>query len=200
MAGTTIKLQTNIPVIGTITYCDFIKSKNTAPDGTPYSDQISLRGTWDGAGEGRMYLHLSIEQELKNLGVIGDRQANGNCPLLLQAPKVKVTKIEQGTAKRTVVELLGHAGALAQQVQQHTQQQQSLYPPANLVSIPPKPLQPNATVADLTTTLADSMDLARQIYTKFGAGEEFTLAAMGTALFEQRCRLGLYGKTENVPF
>lgn len=202
MAGTTIKLQTNIQVIGTVDFCDYIISKNVGADGKPYSDQIALRGKWDGAGEGRMYLHLSVEGELQRLGVIGAKTANGNYPILVKEPKVKVTKIEQGTSKKTVIELLGHAGALAQAVQTHTQQQTqgSLYQPAATQAVPATPPNPDATIVDLLVTLKDSIVLATTIVNEQKMTEEFSVAAIGTSLFEQRCRLGLYGKTESVPF
>lgn len=193
MAGTTIKLQTNIPVMGTVEYCDFIPTKNPT-----YSDQIALRGKWDGAGDGRIYLHLSLEQDLQRLGVIGQRLSNGNYPLLVQAPKVKLCKVEQGGTKKTIVELLSHAGALAQQVQAYTQPQTNLYQPQTTTVAPPP--APDITVADLVTTMKDSIALATEIMKQANGTEEFSVAQVGTTLFEQRCRLALYGKTETVPF
>ena len=198
----TIKLQTNIPVTGTIGYCDFIPTKTPG-----YSDQISLQGKWDGAGDGRMYLHLAVEQDLQKLGIIGQRAQNGNYPLRLKEPKVKIAKVEQGASKRTIVELISHAGEIDQQVQnyaapQQTQQtrQGSLYnPPAT--SAPPAP--PEVSLEDLEKTYQDCLRVASKIWLgKAEAGKDYAecIGETASALFAQRCRLGLYGLTADVPF
>ena len=115
-----LKPQTNIPITGIVEYCDFIPTKNPQ-----YSDQIALRGKWDGAGDARIYLHLNCEQDMQRLGIVGQRQQNGNYPMLVQAPRIKLCKVEQNGQKRTIIELIGHAGALAQQVQQYQQPAQA---------------------------------------------------------------------------
>lgn len=108
MAGATIKLMTNIPLTGTVKYCDFIPTKNPQ-----YSDQIALRGEWDGAGEGRVYLPLPLEKEMQNIGLIGQRGGNGNYPVLLAGARIKLFRVEQNGSKRTTVEILGGTPAPA---------------------------------------------------------------------------------------
>src|ERR1700693_576426 len=100
MAGTTIKLQTNIPVTGVVEYVDYIKTTN--PD---YKDQIAVRGKFD-AGEGRIYLPLGVEGELFKIGLVGPKQANGNYPVLLRGAKVKFLKTENGNSRFTNIEIL----------------------------------------------------------------------------------------------
>ncbi len=176
MAGQILKPQTNVPITGVITYVDFQPTKNPQ-----YSDQIALRGTWDGAGEARIYLHLACEQDLQRQGIIGQRQQNGNYPLLVVSPRVQVLKTEQGTSKRTVVTLIGHNGTAAQSAPQqqysapqqtasvpsYAPQQGSLYPPqqqampaAPYIPQPSAPAQPSfsspapaATVAMVAVTV-----------------------------------------------
>ena len=137
MAGQTIiKPQTNIPITGIVEFCDFIPTRNPQ-----YSDQIALRGKWDGAGDARIYLHLNCEGDMQRLGIVGQRQQNGNYPLLVQAPRIKLCKVEQNGQKRTLIELIGHAGALAQQVQQFNQQPQQGYAQQGTYQTPAQPQQ-----------------------------------------------------------
>jgi hypothetical protein len=58
MAGptTTIKLQVNIPLIGTVKFLDYYPEKpNPNEPGKMMSAQWGFKGTWDGIGEGRVY-------------------------------------------------------------------------------------------------------------------------------------------------
>src|ERR1700680_2059725 len=128
MAGATIKLMTNIPVIGTPEYVDYIPTKN--PD---YKDQIAIRGKWH-VGEGRIYLPLPLEAELTKIGLIGAKQQNGNYPLRLTGARIKLLKTENGNSKITSVEVLSQGAAAAAPTQ--APQQTTLYDkqPAQTVS------------------------------------------------------------------
>jgi hypothetical protein len=115
--STTIKLQTNIPVTGLVKYIDFMPTKVPG-----YSDQIAVRGDWDGAGEGRVYLNVALEGEFKKAGLIGERSANGNYPLLVKAPRIKLVKTEEGNQKRTAVSVLSSEGSAPQPASQSSGQ------------------------------------------------------------------------------
>lgn len=111
MASNTVRLQTNIPLIGTIKYVDF--SATTNPQ---YSDQISLRGDFDGQPAGsRVYLPVRMEGDFQSLGIIGQREPNGNYRMLLRDPRVQILRTEDGNKKFTTVELLSGGGAAPQQ-------------------------------------------------------------------------------------
>lgn len=115
-ASTTIKLQTNIPLVGLLKYCDYAVSKNEK-----YGDQICVKGEFDGygengqsAGSGRVYLPLTMEGKLQSIGVIGPKSAAGNYPFLVGSPRVRFLKTEiDGNKTLITPELLGSSQAPA---------------------------------------------------------------------------------------
>jgi hypothetical protein len=201
MAGTIVKLQTNIPTTGVVTYCDFIPTKNPQ-----YSDQIALRGVWDGAGEGRIYLPLALESDFQTIGLIGQRTANGNYPLLMQSPRIKLLRIEistpKGPSKRTTVEIL--SGTPVPQGPATTPP--ALYGSGTATSPPLTPLHPSpVTVEDLEETLEDCLASSKKIWEAAGGDvgkHADAIAASAHTLFISRCQRGMYEKApvEGVPF
>ncbi len=206
MAGIIVKLQTNIPLTGIVTYCDFIPTKNPQ-----YSDQIALRGVWDGAGEGRVYLPLALESDMQTLGLIGQRAANGNYPLLIQQPRVKLLRLEistpKGPSKRTTVEIL--SGTPIPQAPATTPA--ALYGSGTATSPPlSNPIYPQKTTAavtveDLEETLEDCLKSAKEIWEAAGGSVDKhcdAIAASAHTLFIGRCQRGMYEKAavEGVPF
>ncbi len=100
----TIKLETNVPVTGTIKQVWYQKS--TKPD---WSDQIKVVGTWDGKGEGNIYLHTALESHMQQKGIIGAR--NGDAFPVLGSPKVQLFKKEEGGKKFVEISLLSGGGS-----------------------------------------------------------------------------------------
>jgi hypothetical protein len=199
MAGVTVKLQTNIPITGMVTYCDFIPTKNPQ-----YSDQIALRGNWDGIGEGRIYLPLPLEKDFQNIGLVGDRSENGNYPLLIAQARIKLLRVEQGNTKRTTVELLSGTAAPPNHAAQSTPP--ALYGSGTATS-PPRPTQTTAlvTVDDLEETLEECLKSAKEIWEHAGGNIDKhcdAIAASAHTLFIGRCQRGLYEKAAvpGVPF
>jgi hypothetical protein len=193
MAGQIIKLQTNIPVTGVLEYVDFIPTKNPQ-----YSDQIAVKGQWDGAGEARIYLHLSLEKDLKSLGIIGEVNPNGSYPLLKTGARIKLTKIEQGTSKITKVELLSFSGEQAAPAAP-VAVQGSLYNQPTQQATPQKNL---ATITELLATYKDCLKLVSGVWEEAGGDIQRNsqeIASGAHTLFIQRCQRNMLGKTENVP-
>ncbi len=194
MAGTTIKLQTNIPLTGVIEYCDFIKTRN--PD---YSDQIAFRGKWDGAGDGRVYLPLPVERDLQSAGIIGQRQDNGNYPLSKGRVRVKILKVEQGTTKHTTVELLGADSGEPTTTSHVSYSQPSLDALARPVShFTQKDLNPTTTPPftkkDLVATMEYCLAESSNIWVKAGGSVDkncHEIALLGAALFTEMLKRGL---------
>ncbi len=99
----TIKLATNIPLVGTVQSCYYAKSKTEG-----YSDQIKLKGTFDGQGEGSVYLPLRLVNDLATAGMLAvptDKKDNyGNQAFQwLYGGKIQILKQEEGTRKFTTV-------------------------------------------------------------------------------------------------
>ena len=117
----TIKPKTNIPLIGTLMYVNYAKSKTEG-----WKDQVGLKGTWDGE-EGTVYCPLFIKDVLFDLALIekptdtdGNREVDkygGNRYIVNGQPRIMLTKSEtEGdepgkTAIRWNVNLCDSAGA-----------------------------------------------------------------------------------------
>lgn len=199
MAGQIIKLQTNIPVTGTVKYVDYIKSKND------YADQVAIKGEFDGAGEGRVYLHLSIKDEMVKLGIIAaDPSPNGSYQVLKSNCRVKISKVEQGTSKITTIELLSSSGS----VPATPPQQQSLPfagggSQATHNAPQAAPQRDLSSITDLISTYEDCLKHIAGVWQR--AGGDITrnsqeIAAGAHTLFIQRCKVGMFGKTDEVNF
>lgn len=107
MPSATIKLATNIPLIGTVKYMDFYPGKEK--DGTKYAAQIALKGTWDEKGDGTVYLAAPVAY-----GILKDGFAHEDGKKSFQGAevpqfkwdyqgKVRVLKSEDGLKRHTTV-------------------------------------------------------------------------------------------------
>lgn len=107
--SSTIKLKTNIPLIGVVQYADYAKTKN--PE---YSDQIKLKGNFDGHGEASVYLPLPVASALikDNLARGNGTDRDGNPAYQwLHKGKVQILKSEDGQKKFTTVTPLEKNGS-----------------------------------------------------------------------------------------
>ena len=96
-----IGLQTNIPTVGTLMYADFQKSNQG------YSDQLRVKGEWDGHGEGVMFLPLACKDQLAALGVIPSEPNERGSYKVNGRPRVRVLRSGEGRDSRTTVTLDG---------------------------------------------------------------------------------------------
>lgn len=110
----TIKLDTNVPVTGTVTQVWYQKSTKTDQNGKPWPDQIKLVGSWDGKGDGNIYLNLALESQMQQKGIIGAR-AGDAFPVLGQNVRIQVMKKEEGGNKFVDVALLSGGGGAPRQ-------------------------------------------------------------------------------------
>lgn len=191
MAGTIIRLQTNIPLVGVAQYFDF------CPTRTPgYSDQISIRGTFDGAGEGRVYLPLSVEGDFIKLGIVGARTQNGSYPILVQNPRIKILRTEQGNRKQTTVELVSSSGVIDQPVCQGTF---SSTAPTEKTPGKSKEDQVDDLILTYRECLKASMALWSEAAGPDGAEKNLQCVQQAAAtLFINRCQRGLITTKEEI--
>ena len=110
----TIKLQTNIPLVGTLKYADH---KPSTTEG--WADQIRLKGQFDGKGEGYVYIGAWMADKLVKQGIIevtspGDEES-GESPSyrVIYKDKVQILREEEGTKKITTILPLGAAPTAA---------------------------------------------------------------------------------------
>jgi len=112
----TIKPKTNIPILGTLRYVNYQKSKTEG-----WKDQVCLVGTWDDHGEGRIYGPLFLKDELEKIGAI-TKPVGGNGSRLkdkfgnpaykvVGSPRVLLLKSETEEGVRWQVNLGDSAGA-----------------------------------------------------------------------------------------
>lgn len=203
MAGQIIKLATNIPVTGVVEYVDYIQSKNTAPDGRPYSDQIAVRGKFD-CGEGRIYLPLQLEADFQRLGIVGPRQPNGNYPTKAAGTRIKLLRTEDGQRKIITLEVLSAGVAPTSQPQYNAAPPQpSLYPPAQTQAYPPAslPHRPNAERwSEMTLCMKNCLLSAADVWTQAGGNIEkncVEIQACASTLFIECQKSGV--KPEKLP-
>lgn len=92
----TFRLQDNIPVVGILKYADYAPSEKG-------DDQIALKGDWveltpdgeKGLGAARVYLHMSVRDQLLALGVLREdgQDKNGHPAYKVNgAPKVRIVR------------------------------------------------------------------------------------------------------------
>lgn len=97
----TIKLQTNVPLVGVLQYVDFAKSKTEG-----WADQICLKGHFDGHGEGRVYLSDWLAKPMLENGLIEtnglDRDGNQAYKVLYKG-RVQILREENGPKKFTTI-------------------------------------------------------------------------------------------------
>lgn len=104
-----VKLMTNIPLTGRLSAAYFNPAKPNPRNPTQmFSEQISLKGTWDGQGEAYLSLNIALENDLRKLGVIdapaGQTDKDGNQKyVVLYGGPVTFLKKEAGTKKWTEV-------------------------------------------------------------------------------------------------
>lgn len=95
----TVKLQTNLPVIGTVSKAFFHHNEKAIKEG--WDPQLKLVGTWDEEGEGNLYLPLRLAEEMHKAGFI-TIETGPECDLykvMMPHTKVKLLKEEDGTKK-----------------------------------------------------------------------------------------------------
>jgi len=168
MAGNIYKLQTNIPVSGTLRAAYFAPTKN--PGQMP--DQIKVQGNFDGAvGQATIYLPIAAAPTFAALGLIvptGAMDRDGLPAYRVSNAHFCMTKVDRGPMK---VELTGGGGPPQQAPQQqHAPQQQAQQQPQNA----PGPQQnaqqgqepPAVTAARLIATMELAWTEARRIITK----------------------------------
>ena len=106
MPSPTVKLETNIPLTGTVKGVYFAKSRTEG-----WADQIKLQGAWDGKGEGSVYIPMPCRDQLVSAGLINaEPDAQGNYGLR-GAPRLRLHRTENGTQKITTVTVDGAAPA-----------------------------------------------------------------------------------------
>jgi len=109
----TVKLQTNIPIEGTLTQVSYWPGKEYTNKDTGEkeqgSDQIGLAGVWGPHGAGRIYVNAGLALDCINLGLIRqepgvDKYNNPRYTVLAPARPVRIIKEEiGGNRKRTTI-------------------------------------------------------------------------------------------------
>ncbi len=106
-----IKLETNIPLVGQLSYCDFEPGKPWTDPKTQQTkmlpDQIRLKGDFqDFEGDSLVYLPLDLGNDLVQLGIVQMVDGNGARPSynVVSRDRVVITKKEDGKKRFTTVE------------------------------------------------------------------------------------------------
>jgi hypothetical protein len=180
----TIKLETNVPVTGTIKQVWYQKS--TKPD---WSDQIKLVGTWDKGSDkvdGNIYLHTALESHMQQKGIIGAR--NGDAFPVLGAPRVQLFKKEEGGKKFVEISLLSVGGSAA--ASGTSAPQQGAAAPQNRIG------DPVLHWHKIQLTMASCLKTARKIVgMEYGNDVVVPLDAIqlcANVLFNERARNGMF--------
>jgi len=104
----TVKILTNVPITGTVSAAYWSQSDTAKEKG--WAPQLKLIGTWDGQGEGNVYLPLPVVGELVMLDVIvidgKDNDGNDRYNIRHRGP-IQILRTEEGTKKKTAVTLVG---------------------------------------------------------------------------------------------
>ena len=178
----TVKLDTNVPVVGIVKQVWYQKSTKEG-----YSDQLKLVGTWDGKGDGNMYVHLATESVLQQQGIIGARSGD-SFPVLGQAVKIQVVKKEEGGKKFTeITRLSGAPSSGGAPVNGGGSQGTYSAPPAQSIGDPKLYWQ------KLQLTMTSCIKTAGQLLgnTKENVIDDAAIVGCAVALFQERCRNGL---------
>lgn len=182
MALETIKLQTNIPLVGLITGAAHAGGKEWTDPNTgevkQLPDQVAIVGNWDGVGPRRLYLDVTLGLELVNLGVLKmdvpppPAAQQARWAVLVSNRKVQILKKEEGKRKPVYVTWANGGGP----------------PPAAPASVPtpaaappsaPPPPRPTPTDAEkhaaqlrlhrrrlveMRDTMGAALDVAKQVW------------------------------------
>lgn len=155
------KLQTNVPVLGTVQAVYYAKTNNPGQ----YQDQVKLRGQWDTLGAGDIYLGLQVAQKMSEDGLLttSGQDKDGNPAYrMLYLGRVKILRVEDGNRKVTTVTPESGApvnGAPAAPLQTAQGQLRGGAPPAQ-----PSAELPGVTFARLKATLAKCLDFAKEYW------------------------------------
>ena len=106
-----ITLETNIPLIGQLSYCDYQQGKLWRDPETntekQLPDSIRLKGDFEGfEGDSIVYVHLDLANDLVQLGIVQLVNGNGGRPSynVVSRDRVVITKKEDGKKRFTTVE------------------------------------------------------------------------------------------------
>jgi len=95
----TIRLQTNVPLIGTVFKAYYNYSDKAQAEG--WDPQLKLMGTWIDEGEGDVYLPLRLVEPMENKGFLRVETGPDNDLYHVMMPntRIKLVKEEEGTKK-----------------------------------------------------------------------------------------------------
>ena len=99
MPSKTVKLQTNLPLIGTVSRVYFHHNQKAKDEG--WAPQLKLVGTWDEEGEGSVYLPLRLAEDMHKAGFLAI-ETGPECDLYrVMTPNTKIglLKEEDGTKR-----------------------------------------------------------------------------------------------------
>ena len=177
----TIKLEVNVPVTGVIRQVWYQKSTKAE-----WSDQIKIKGVWDGKGEGNIYVHNALEAQMQQKGIINAR--NGDSYAVIGSPRVQLLKKEDGTKKFVEVSLLSGGGASASA-------SASASSGGNAAGQTRNVGDPKVYWQKLQLTMASCIKTARKIgeaeYGNNVAVSQDAIALYSVALFNERVHAGL---------
>lgn len=118
MAANTIRLQTNIPLVGTIRRVFYNEGKEWTDPATGKTKdlpaQIAVIGEWAGvAGEARVYLPAFLADRLEELAIltVTDRGGEPQYRITAGAEPVEIMRSEDGRKKVTTINLARGDGA-----------------------------------------------------------------------------------------
>ncbi len=99
------KLQTNIPVFGTVKFIDYEGERDVEKDGKSYHfyPKLKLNGTWDGIGDAKIEIPASMATTLIKDGLCELKEGTAHDFKWLYRGRVQILKAEEGTKKRTSV-------------------------------------------------------------------------------------------------
>lgn len=192
----TIKVQTNIPIVGTLKYVDFAPSKQEG-----WSDQICLKGTFDGIGEGRVYLADWLAKAMIEQGLIEasgtDRDGNQAYKVLYKG-RVQILREEHGTKKVTTILPMESA---PQPAAGATTPVNSGRAPAEVTrsssAVAPVGGPPSDEWGALARVYHKSVDVAHGVWSDYEGPVDLVAAA--ATVFIQACKAGLTVPAPHVP-
>ncbi len=99
MPSKTVKLQTNLPLIGTVSKAYFHHNQKAKDEG--WAPQLKLVGTWDEEGEANVYLPLRLVEDMHKAGFLAIETGPEHDLYKVMTPntRIKLLKEEDGTKK-----------------------------------------------------------------------------------------------------
>ena len=108
MPSKTVKLSTNIPLIGVVSKVFFHHTQKAIDEG--WTPQLKLVGVWDGEGEANVYVPLRLAEDMHKAGFMTIETGPDHDLYHVMVPntRIKLIKEEDGTKKFITFSIADH--------------------------------------------------------------------------------------------